>query len=250
MAKIVAWVIGVCLALGGSAQAGDQAEFTLAYDSFAPYIWSDEGVARGVYVDILTEALEERLDISVTFEAYPWRRAQRSVERGEADGMITWPTETRLQYTKSSTVPLVVAEVGLFTNEDHPRFEEMKGIKDLSGIEGYSILTYLGDGWAETALRDHQVDFDGHDFPHVLNKLAFRRGDVFVQTVETTLYSIEKLGLQDDLVRVPDVILDTLEFRLLIGKDSPFSKRLPEIDAVLGDMRDEGTIDAIRGRYR
>jgi len=243
------WLVGLCLICSLPASSADRPVFTLVYDAFGPFIWTGEGGASGLYVDVLREALEERLEIPLRFEKQPWRRAQRAVEQGTADAMVTLSTPARLAYAKPSAVPLAKATLGVFTRAGHPRLEAMKTIDAVPDLAGYRLLTYLGDGWAEQALRGYEVDFEARDFVHVFNKLLFDRGDIFVQTVESTHYQLKRLGLENKVIQVPGVVLETLAFRLMIGDKSPYQKLLPEIDGAFREMIADGTMDSINRRY-
>ena len=248
--RTVTWrLLAFLLVVNSAAHASDGTAFTLAYDSFAPFIWAEDGAARGLYVDVLNEALAQRLNIPVEFEQVPWKRAQRSVRVGETDGMVTLPTTARLAYSQASSVALVKVCLGVFTRVGHPCLKAMEQMEKPADLMEFSVLTYLGDGWAENRLRGHEVEFGANDLRQVLRKLTFGRGDVFVQTVPTTLYVIEQMGLQGDVVRVPGVCLDRLAFRLLIGDQSSFQGRLPDINRALREMVEDGTMSAIRERY-
>jgi polar amino acid transport system substrate-binding protein len=201
-------------------------------------------------VDIVNEALEERLQIPVTFEWQPWQRAQYSVKQGERDAMITVATPARLDYAAAGEVPVAVSTVGLFTTSDHSRLKQMEQIRSTDDLRGYRILTYLGDGWALDNLDGLDVDSDGNDLQTVLRKLAWGRGDLFPQTVEVTGHYIEELGYDDAIVQLPGVNLGQIEFRLMISQESGFVDRLADIDAVLSEMWQDGTMERLLKPYQ
>lgn len=227
----------------------EQQSFSVVYDSFAQYIDMEDGQAEGLYVDVITEALEIRLDTPVEFIWQPWQRAQFSVQNGLVDAMITVATDARLDYSEAGNVPVALSRIRLFTVAGHPRFEQMKQITTVQDLRGYRILTYLGDGWARQFLSDLKVDYGSNDLESVFRKLVWGRGDIFPQIGEVARHYISELGYEDSIVEVPDVELGHVEFRLLISKQSPFVKMLPEIDAALQDMWQDGTMERFGEKY-
>lgn len=126
----------------------------LAYPDFPPFHWKDnQGQMRGIFYEILTEALERRMQQHVVWTAYPWARCQQQVKAGSEDAIITVPTRVRNSYTKTHQYPFFDKPLHLFTYADHPRFTEILRIKSLAGIKttGLSVLTYSTNGWH----RDH-----------------------------------------------------------------------------------------------
>ena len=236
--------------LSASASASDEARFSIVYDSFARFIYTEDGQPQGLYVDIMTEALENRLGVPVDFIRQPWQRAQFSVESGSEDAMITLATPERLAYAAASEEPVTESRIGLFTAADHPRLEQMKGITSLQELSDYRILTYLGDGWARQFLSGLTVDFDGKDLEAILTKLIWGRGDVFVQIEDVTRHYIAELEYSDAIVQVPGVRLGEIRFRLMISKASPFVSLLPRIDPTLREMRQDGTMARLAQKHQ
>ncbi len=245
-------MVFLCLLTGpgvAGAESRDERSLIIAYDSFAQYIYTEYGRAAGLYVDVLTEAIEKRLGVPVEFVWEPWQRAQYSVEEGMADAMVTVVTPERLSYSKPADVPVIRSVVGAFTRTGHPRFKQMTNIDSIEDLQGFSVLTYLGDGWAEKALSDVEVDFDGRDIEAIFKKLEWGRGDLFPQTVAVTQHYIDSLNYEDAIVQVPGVNLGHLEFKLMIGKKSPYLDLLPEINKTLDDMNSDGSLARIKQSY-
>lgn len=251
--RLIAAGIALLLALAGSAAGASESEkpsLSIVYDSFARFIYTEDDRAKGLYVNIMVEALEHRLGVPVEFVLQPWQRAQFSVREGVADAMITVATPDRLMYANAGEVPVAISRIGLFTARDHPRFEQMQEITSLQDLEDFRILTYLGDGWAEEFLEGLRVDYDAGDFLAVFRKLAWGRGDVFPQIEDVTRHYISELAYEDEIVQVPGVELGNIQFRLMISKRSPFVSLLPRIDTTLREMKQDGTLKRLEARYR
>ncbi|MDI9246344.1 transporter substrate-binding domain-containing protein [Marinobacter sp. CHS3-4] len=231
------------------AQTQADNSLTIVYDSFAQFIHTKEDEPTGLFVDVLNEALEERMGVSVQFIWQPWQRAQYSVETGQADGMVTVATPERLDYSRAVDTPIAHSSVAVFTSKGHPRMPEIREIETVADLEGFQLLTYLGDGWAKEKLGDIDVDFGGKDIEAIFKKLRWGRGDLFLQSRDVTEYYIEELGYEDAIVRVPGVEFGHIEFHLMIGKASPFLPLLPELDKRLREMREDGTNHRLQQSY-
>ena len=227
-----------------------QEPLTITHTIFEPFVWSEDDASKGIYVDVLTEALQDRLGIPVRFIYYPWKRAQLLVENGRYDGFVTLVTPARLEYTDACRVPVVVATMGIFTYANHPRFKEMETIRAVPDLAGYRLTTYLGHGWAKKHLDGYNVDYSGVDVKSVLRMIAAQRGDLTVEPVEVVLYNLKTLGLKNKVVQVPGVFFGRLEFKLMIGKQSPYNDIIPKVDRALTDMGKDGSLQAIYDRYR
>lgn len=236
-----------CLFFAGPLYAQDT--MRLAYfDYFPPFSWQEEGRMRGILVDVLNEAIQERMGIPLSHEAYPWARAQMMVRNGEADAFATIPTPERREYTKVSGEPVIVTNVTLFANVNHEKMEEFKNIKTVSDLKPFSLVDYIGNGWAQENLVDYNVDWSPN-IDSVLHKLANNRRDLFVQVSQVANYTIKKLGLEDAIVEI-STILDTVSFNLCIGSNSSFIDILPKFDATMIDMRNDGKLREIIDKYK
>lgn len=246
-------LLGLCfsiiLAFIPTFLSAEENEMTIVHSFFEPFIWAENGKSKGVYVDVLTEALENRMGISVTFLELPWKRAQASVKRGIYDGFVTLETPERSEYSIACKVPVAVASMGVTTYVGHPRIEEMKRINQVTDLRDYRLIAYLGHGWAERYLKDYSIQFSGKDLATVLAMLDKHRGDMTVEPVEIVSYNIQKLDLKDRVQVVPGVSLSNLEFKLLISKMSRFTKHIDQLESVLLSMKEDGTFDEILNRY-
>lgn len=224
--------------------ANNQESFVLSTSIFPPFISKENGEAKGIYVDVLREALENRMNIPVEFKFLPWKRAQAEVKSGETDAMITLPNELRLSYSVEVKPAVAKGTMGAFTYENHPRLLEMKKIENLSDLKKYKLLTYLGDGWAKNTLQGYNIDMSAPDLEKTLRKLSQKRGDLFIQTKEVVNYNLKKIkGVK--VTEVPGVVFSELNYKLLISRKSDFIDLINEIDKVLLEMHNDGTMQKI-----
>lgn len=219
------------------------------FDSYPPFSWQDENEQmKGILIDVLNEAIQTRMGIPISHSGYPWARAQKMVLEGMADGFVTVPTPERKEYIKASKEPVVVLEVTLFTQKGHPKMEELKKIHTFADLQGFTLLDYIGDGWGEKRFAGFEVDL----CPKVENvflKLQRGRGDLFVQNSQMSHHVIKQLGLQEEIVEIPNV-LETSTFHLCIGQHSAFVDILDEFDKTIEAMRADGTLQTIYNAYK
>lgn len=221
----------------------------IAYgDNFAPFNWVDEnGATRGILVDLLTEALQERLAVPVSHQGFPWSRAQRMVQQGLADALCTVPTAERLAYAAASREAVASSTFTLFTRRDHPRLAELKQARTLDDLREFALIHYEGSSWAREHLTASPVIWTISQ-AHALRMVAAGRGDGFIDASEPLRINIRTLNLTRQLVELPQVF-DTQAFHLLIRMDNPAREILPRFDAVLRRMRAEKANARIYAKY-
>ncbi|WP_449242935.1 substrate-binding periplasmic protein [Desulfovibrio sp.] len=104
----------------------------LVTEQMKPFSYTEDGAARGIAVDIVTEALEAA-GIAYTLEFLPWHRAMERVE-GEPGAFIFCIARTPERERRFAWVaPLAPAEVGLF---------RLHSRTDLAGVGSGNLATY------------------------------------------------------------------------------------------------------------
>ncbi len=227
-----------------------QRPFVITHVFFEPFVWSESENSKGIYVDVLTEALEYRAGIKVRFRDLPWERAQIEVKNGEADGLVALATPERQEYSILVDEPIVKANIGLFTYRNHPEFKQFVSIKTPKELSRFRLLSYSGDGWAKKYLGQYSIDLSAPDLVSALKMLSSKRADLLVQTDEVILHNINKMNLSDHIEKVPGVSFQSLDFQLMISKESPYIGLVPQLNQVLEEMRQDGTLSEIYNSYR
>ena len=218
------------------------------FNDYAPFSWENEQKQmQGILIDVLTEALQNRMKISVSHTGYPWKRAQHLVQQGEADAFCTVPTEERLAYTEVSHEPVIVSTFTVFVRTDHPQLDQIKKIKTLADLKEYTLGHFLGAGWAQQNLEGMNVKWVS-DLEAVLRNLAKGRFDLHPKASQVVRFTIKQLGLKQQITEIP-VVLDSQPFSLCIGKSSPFVNILPKFDQTLQEMKADGTLQQIYEQY-
>lgn len=216
------------------------------YDSYRPRSWDDNGKMRGILVDVTDEAIGKRLGIPVTHAGYPWKRAQHMVKKGMADAFVTMPTQERRIYTVIGEEPIIEFALRIVTRKNHPKAKDMELITSVEQLKDYTVVDYLGNGWAKRNLKEINVQWLPNSdkiFPFLIDD----RADIIVAS-KRTIYEMKRLGYDSQLKVLPNK-LSAVSFHLCVGKDSSYKDRLKEFDRIVREMHEDGTIDRIEESY-
>jgi len=224
-------------------------------EDYKPYIYKDkDGNPRGIFRDLMEEIFG-RLGIPLTVKLFPWKRTQVFVHNGLADGMVTAATKKRLE-TMVATDPLVISGEKIFARRDNPRIEQIKQIRSIDGMKDFSVVEVVGSGWAEERFKK---------LPHVvwvpkldsaLYMLANGRVDLYVMNEFSGIELIRAMmkkpsPFQENFKKIvvsPNT-LGEIRYSLLINKNSKWASLVPRINAILKEIKRDGTYDRILKRY-
>lgn len=219
------------------------------FEDYEPFSWRDEqGMMRGVLVDLLGEVLQLKMGVPVKHKGYPWLRAQEMVRFNEADAFCTVPTEARRAYTVISTEPVLVNKVSVFTWRGHPRMEAIRTAKTVADLKEFTHGQYRGSGWAQENLKGMKV-FWAPGLREVLEMLAARRVDVVVESSLVMRYHIGARGLGEKVIEMPH-LMDSNAFHLCIGKASIYKLHMSEFDKAMKALRETPDFEHILKRYQ
>lgn len=223
-------------------------------EDYRPYIYQDENtVIKGIFRDIMVEAFK-RMDIPLQASLYPWTRAQHLVKIGKADGMVTIPTEKRLAFL-NATDPLVSANARVFVKNDNPRLKELQALRSYAEFKDFRVVDYIGDGWAEKVYKDMDIIWSSNS-NNCIVMLAKNRADIFVSNefvgFDKLRWLLEnKSQHSSDLEKIIALphIFETVDYTLLINKNSKYIDIIPRFNEVLRQMKKDGTHDTIVKNY-
>ncbi len=167
----------------------------------APHNWEENGVAKGIEVEIV-ESILGQLGIKVIHKFYPWERAQRMVETGKLDAMITTPTSARFKYAVFGKENVLPNYWNLFIRKGNTRMEKaVPGMTKLEDLKGYKILDFIGNGWTAAFMKKpggytiHEVSTLGQ----IPLMLARGREDLAINSSTWTNWWSKKHGVQDKI---------------------------------------------------
>ncbi len=219
------------------------------FNNYPPFSWQEDGNMKGMLIDLLSEALENRMGIPTSHAGYPWRRAQLLVKSGQADAFCTVPTPERREYANISDEPTLNATFTLFIKRGTAKRALLAKVTSLDELQNFRIGHYLGSGWAKKNLKGRGFNlFETTTLDGALRMLAIGRTDLVIDTSQVVRYRIKELGLSETLEELPQV-LDQASFSLCIGKASPFVRILSKFEKTMRAMRADGIHKEISGRY-
>ncbi|NNG01232.1 MAG: transporter substrate-binding domain-containing protein [Desulfobacteraceae bacterium] len=237
----------------GNADEKDQTgKATYAFSGWEPFSYIDEqGEVKGLYIDILREIFDNDFGVPLGFHARPWKRAQLSVETGEADFLVTIATEERLGYAIKSEDPILELHLFVYTYKNHPKLGEINGIS--SGIDikelGLTPVTNIGNNWHKINIDSHGVDT--HYVPtenNAFDFLAARRADILIEPLFTGTFLINQMGLSDKVIPT-EAKFGPLVFHLLMSKKSPYAAKMDQINLAIKRVTSSARYQAILNQY-
>jgi polar amino acid transport system substrate-binding protein len=233
------------------AYADTNKAFTWADDEGSPpLIFRDSsGRPAGIFYEIMTEAFH-RMHVPLKAKVYPWARAQKRVKDGEADGMVTVMTKERKEFLKGSD-PILLAAEQIFVNKNNPRIDKIMAIHSIQELKKFKIVDTLGSGWTKEALQGADISWVP-EMDNAFNMLINGRADIFIANGYTGADFIKKkISHNGAYVKGYTSIitnpypLRTIEFRLLIRKNSPFVSLLGQFNRTISQMKKDGAMEQI-----
>jgi polar amino acid transport system substrate-binding protein len=217
------------------------------FENFAPYSWSVDNRMQGILIDIVNEAVQKELGIPVCHAGYPWKRAQKMVEAGQADAFISTPTDKRMAYTIISKEPVTAHLMTLFTHKGNRKVRNLQTVGSISDLNLFTSVNYIGNGWAEKNLKSLDVHWTP-TMDRALFLLANSRYDIYVGSATNVRFNLKRLGYRQQIVETP-IVLDVITHNLCIGKQSAFVAILPAFDDVIRKWRTTGRLQEIVAKY-
>lgn len=211
------------------------------YNDYAPYSSGEGKQVQGLLIDVLGEALGVRMGLNVTFEGFPWKRAQTLVRKGGADGFCTIPTRARREYTAISKEAVVETGMKIFTHRAHGKLGQLKDAVSLDQIGDLVFTGALGGGWQKSHIGDkgYQIKYRAN-IDECLKLIVNGHADVFVGDKFILRDAVKKGRFGKDIVEMPN-LLEKVSYHLCLGKKSVFADRIADFDQALRQMKEDGS---------
>jgi len=221
---------------------------------YAPYIYVNaKGQAEGIFYDVMV-AVFTKMNKSFEYELYPWKRAQTIVASGQADGMITIPTKERLEFLVASE-PIFESIMKVHYNKKNNKSSQIAGIRSVTELKKYAVVDYIGDGWAESHLADHNVIW-APNYTSAILMVAVNRGDIFLDDPISIKFHIKKqIEVNPELTEILQLIkrgehsIVSTPLCLLVRKDSSHVSMLKQFNTTLLELKASGEYKKIVERY-
>jgi polar amino acid transport system substrate-binding protein len=244
----------MCLGAAAQESAVPNAPITAALmEQNVPFTYVDTSNPTGqagLLIDVLDEVFKQ-LKMPYAVRTFPWARAQATVKAGDADFLVTVPTEERMQYAEASDLPVYLFSMQIVALKDNPRLEEIKKIKSAQDILAMNLvpITNIGNGWHKANIDDLGIHtMYGSKDESSLRMLAARRGDIVIDSATMLTMEIKRLGLTKEIVAT-GAPFAPLKFHFLISKKSKYLYLLPRINQAIATLTKNGTLEKIAAKY-
>lgn len=247
-------ILSILAAFGLFTAAAANAEETLKLSvnsNWAPYSATQKGVSDGILPALVREIVETRMGVKLVTHGYPWGRAQKLVENGNLDALVTVPTDARLKFAERSEGTVYKFEMRAAVKSDSTAHNKLAASTTIDTVKHLRVCDILGNGWAERFYERHNIAFyAASNVSTCLRMIDNGRMDVLIQPYAVALHEIKKAGLENKLTVLQEPF-GGMAFTLLVSKKSKhggaFMKRF---DATLDAMKKDGSYDRIVERLR
>ena len=214
-------------------------------EGLEPLCWEENGKPMGEQPEIAQYVIS-KLGIKAKFLFLPWARAQKMVEEGKADLMMTTPNRIRYEYAvfgKEMTTPNYW---NVFIRKDNAgMMKKAKYFKKIEDLKPYTVLDFIGNGWTETYMKKsdgYKIEETPRMEQNVL-KLVAGRGDLIMNSSTSMNWFLRKLGVEDK-VREFRIVSPATRFHMtfMVSRKSPWLKKglIRALDIELKKMKETG----------
>ncbi|MEA3289467.1 MAG: transporter substrate-binding domain-containing protein [Campylobacterota bacterium] len=218
--------------------------------SYPPYSYEENGVAKGVYVDILKSAFSQLKDYDLKLNMMAYKRAISMTKSGKTIGFFPpYYSEKRRSWTKFSE-PILSEKSIVFAKEGtlnaHKNYP-----KDFYGLtaclnRGFGTAVLGGDEFAKAVLEGKIKLIEANDNKACLNRVSKDKADFYIndQLIDTSLFNNIKRGqkAKENFGHIGFTLKD---------KNYPFLKDLEKkFNSVIRSMKESGEIENILNKYK
>lgn len=219
----------------------------LSEDPWPPYTLGNEGEepTGGIAVDVIRE-LFKRLGVEVQLKLHPWKRSLNLVKTGKEDGhMLLIKTPEWEEYLAFSD-PFIPDSYQFWYRADREQPVEWENFEDLKKYKiGLTMEYSYGDELME-AVKKYNLEVDWVKSDELnFRKLLAGRFDTFVcmKNVANALFR-DHPELKGKF-KTAEKPLSVVDMYLALSKESPAVELMPEINKLIQDMKDDGTMEKL-----
>lgn len=251
------FVLFPLLAFHGPAQADHVVPRGVALNlstitEFKPFIWQENGEAKGIDADIVME-LCRRTGIRCLIDFYPWKRVLSQIETGFSHGGFTgFRTPEREKFAVFLDHPLHFSTYSIYVKSGQEF--NYAGISDLYGktvgvVRGFVISPEFTEAVEQGRIRIQEADSVDQN---IRKLLAGGRLDAVIANHHKMQIKVAEMQAACDLSCLPTPVVPPRPAYLMISRkwDDPGKAHLiMHMNAALKSMYDDGTIDRINANY-
>lgn len=251
--------------VGLNAHAEDTDVTIYVDDAYEPLSFSEEGEAKGMYIDVLRTAFSRMEGFDVTMKPVPWERGKYLMKKGEGFGLAPaffhghdWP------YLYPYSLPFHTETIQAVCTEDVLSSPRPDWPDDYKGLSIGNVMGF--DGWGGETFRslveEGEIDYEEVRGARAnILKLAEGRVDCIMmeqRAFDYTVRSLRKSGVyKDDLSSLKKGAI-VGEDPVYIGYSKPAREKdrypyqfefMQAFDSVIYRMRKAGEIEEIMDSY-
>ena len=218
--------------------------------SYPPYSYSENGKAKGVYVDILTVAFNKMPEYQLKFNMMAWKRAKEYIKKGKVVGFFPpYYSKNRTHWTKFSE-PILGETTIVFAKENTLK-DKNTYPENFFGLtvclnRGFGHETLGGEKFAQAVMHNNIKLIEGNDNKACLSRVDRGMADFYIndQLIDTSKFPKVKRGMKTKQN------LGHVGFTLKT-KNYPFMNDLQnKFNQVIKKMKQNGEILDIVKKYR
>jgi len=229
---------------------------------YAPYSYEENGIAKGLYVDILQQVFKKLGNYKVTFKMLPWKRALAMVEVGEQPAFFPpYYRPEKRPYISKYSEPIYVEKVLPICIKGVLKKKNPQWPSDYKGLTIGTNRGFLAPGKAffKMAAKGELKLVETQNSYAALRMLMLNRLDCYVNSKLTIDWNLNKLKQ----LKIYQYATSNLIFSAVISQENAyigytkygdkefvhlndFSHR---VDVILKEMQREGLIDKILLRF-
>ena len=235
-------ILIIFLPFSGFAKNDDSREalVLLGNENLAPIVYNDNGIAKGVAVDI-ARAIGEKIGYDINVLAVNWEQAQQMVLNGDADGLLNINQSPERDKLYDFSDPLLKSDFSMFVQLDNTN------LRRIDDLRGKTVGVEAG-GYPSILLQEYEDIDIGEIYNWDTSFKALSSGDIDAIIVDRWIGEYELANS-----RVPDIIIvdppiETQYSRIGVRKGD--IETLALINSGLKEIADDGTIDKIMEQWQ
>lgn len=218
--------------------------------NYPPYSFIENGVAKGVYVDIINKAFDKLPNYDVKFNMMAYKRAIAMTKQGKIVGFFPpYYGIDRTSWTKFSE-PILAETTIIFAKEDTLK-NKVKYPEDFYGTtaclnRGFNKSLLGGDKFSK-AIKDKKINLiEANDNKACLNRVKRGIADFYIndQLIDISMFPSIKRGMKvkENFGHVGFTLKDS-KYKYMKDLQTQFNKRIKQ-------MKQNGEIQKILNSYK
>lgn len=214
---------------------------------FPPLEYAGEnGDAKGIAVEIVTKIMT-KLDHTINIEILPWARALNMMREGKADAIFTaYKNDEREKFLIYSNF-ILVPQVVCFYKKQGSSITYDGDLSKLSDIQ-IGIISNISYGIKFDEFRDKLQLQRVAKMEQNFKKLQLGRIDLVISNLYVAEAELDKIGLQDEFVRLPQEVQKVPSY-IAFSKKRNLKKLRDQFDLELEKFKSSGEYAKMMHKY-